>query len=469
VNLLDVLKLVRRRWPVVLPIVLLTLLAGALMVSTRANSYTSSASYFLTSEATDVSPQPLDPVVVAQLAPALYGSGLARASVAESGFVDTFEVASVPNNPVIRFTVDAPSADLAVGTVEHLISAGPALLERAFETAGRSVAFAMVTPPDIADVSENDDGTYRLTSTVSVNQVATERFNPFPPGIDTLDWMSTIAADPALARQIAAVDPSATFTVAQSEGRRAPILNTTVTASSAELAYEIHELVIGRLEGELEALQTDAGVGPNVRTGFGSLLPPSEPVPTASSVVRALAGVVVLGAGFALGSAIVADAFVMRRRMTSAKRTKVGAAPIVAEASPPRPGARVTVESEEPAVVAAADAPRPPARRRARERAAPRRDDGGEAAADAATSPARRRARERAAPRRDDGEAAARPVESNGDDGGEAAADAATSPARRRARERAESRRDDGEAAARPVESNGNVAELPAEEPATQP
>ena len=267
----------------------------------------------------------------------------------------------MPNNPVIRFTVDAPSADLAVGTVEHLISASPALLQRSFDTAGSSVALATVTPPDIADVTENDDGTYRLTSTVSVSQVPTAWFNPFPPGIDTLDWMSTIATDPALARQIAAVDPSAAFTVTQSEGRRAPILNTTVTASSAELAYEIHELVIGRLEAELEALQTDAGVGQNVRTTFRSLLPPSEPALTASSMVRALAGVVVLGGGLALGSAVVADAFVMRRRMRSAKPTEVSAAPIVAEAAPPRPGAGVTVESEEPAAVAAADAARSPA------------------------------------------------------------------------------------------------------------
>ena len=77
-DLLDILKMVRRRWPVVLPIVVLTLLVGARMVSTRAYAYTSTSSYFLTSEATDVSPEPLDPVVVAQLAPALYGSGFAR-------------------------------------------------------------------------------------------------------------------------------------------------------------------------------------------------------------------------------------------------------------------------------------------------------------------------------------------------------------------------------------------------------
>jgi hypothetical protein len=380
-DLLDVLKLVRRRWPVVLPIVVLTLLVGARMVTTRPSSYASSSSYFLTSVSTEVGPEPLDPVVVANLAPALYGSGFARANVTESGFVDTFQVTAVPDNPVIRFTVDAPSADLAVGTVEHLISVGPALLERAFDAAGGTVALATVTPPDIADVTENDDGTYRLTSTVSVSQVATDRFNPFPPGIDTLDWMSAIASDPALARQVAEVDPSATFTVAPSEGRRAPILRTSVTASSPELAYEVHEVVIGRLEGELEALQTEAGVGPEVRTGFRSLLPPSDPVLTATSIVRSLAGVVVLGGGLALGSAIVADAFVMRRRMRTAKPTEVSGAPIVAgAAAPPRPTARVTVESEEPAVVAATDGARSPARRRARERAALRRDDGGEAA-----------------------------------------------------------------------------------------
>jgi hypothetical protein len=381
VDLLDVLKLVRRRWPVVLPIVLLTLLVGVMMVSTRAGSFTSRSAYFLTSEATDVTPEPLDPVVVAQLAPALFGSGFARASVGESGFVDTFDVAAVPDNPVVRITVDAPSAELAVGTVEHLISAGPALLQRAFDTAGRSVAFATVNPPEVADVSRNDDGTYRLTSTVSVNQVATERFNPFPPGTDTLEWLYTIAADPAIARQIAAVDPSATFTVARSEGGRAPILTSTVSASSAELTHEVHELVIGQLEAELDALQTDAGVGPNVRTTLRSLYPPSEPALTPSSSVRALAGVVVLGGGLALGAAILADAFVMRRRMRSIKPTEVSGAPNVGEPSAPRPKARATVESAEPAVVAAADAARSPARRRARERGPLRRDDGGKDAA----------------------------------------------------------------------------------------
>ena len=321
----------RRRWPLVVPIALLTLLVGIAIVATRTEAYTSDAEYYLaTVPAEETDREPLDPVVVAQLAPALYRSATARADVAANGFVETYGVTAATGSPVIRFSVDAPSAELAVETINHLVAIGPGLLDTPFGAAAETVAFAVVTPPNVADARRTDDGTYSLTATVSISQVAADRANPFPPSRPTLDWLFTVAQSPQLARQIEEIDSSATYGLDRDDRRTAPIITTMVTASSPAGAIEIHSILIEQLEEVLAELQDESSVRANARTGIRELLPPSEPERTASSVVRALAGVVVLGAGLTMGTAIAADAIVASRRERT--RATTGGGPDFADA-----------------------------------------------------------------------------------------------------------------------------------------
>ena len=98
------------------------------------------------------------------------------------------------------------------------------------------------------------------------------------------------------------------------ELRDAPILTIQVSASSAGARRPAStKRSLSNSATELARVQDQEQVADNVRTELRVLLPASEPTVTPSSVVRPLAGVVILGAALAVGAAIFVETLLTRR------------------------------------------------------------------------------------------------------------------------------------------------------------
>ncbi len=154
-----------------------------------------------------------------------------------------------------------------------------------------------------------------------LTSVPTSVWNPFPPNDLTIRTLLELASSPALEQIVEAVDPDASFVVVTNELRDAPILTIDVSAATAELASRVYEAITEQLDNELVRVQDQEQVAENVRTELRVLLPASEPTVTPSSVVRPLAGVVILGAALSVGAAILVETLLTRRRRRSNAQT----------------------------------------------------------------------------------------------------------------------------------------------------
>ena len=330
-DLIELLKLLFRRWPVVVPIIVLTVLAGAYLTTNPTETYMASGSLTIAQVAEVESAgtgEVLDPLVVTQLLPDMYGSGGVRADLVAQGHSTDFQVTTTDESPVVHFAVTAPTADEAVNTTNYLLSVSPTLLEGSFGAAAQSVEVRSVARPAVADAQPNDDGTFSVAATALVTQRATSTgTNPFTPSDATLDLLVELSNGPEFFQAVGAVDPSATFVVVFDRAREAPLLTTTATASTAGAVAAVYETGIAQLQATLTDLQDEHEAPPELRSELREVLPPAGPFVTSSSVVRAFAGVVVLGSGLAVGAAILADTVLARRR----DRKRVGVEP--AEAS----------------------------------------------------------------------------------------------------------------------------------------
>jgi hypothetical protein len=101
--------------------------------------------------------------------------------------------------------------------------------------------------------------------------------------------------------------------------REAPLMDIRVWAPSPDTAMEVHQFIVGELRTELDGLQADALIDPVGRTQMQTLVEAAFPVATATSQVRPVAAVVVLGSGLALGLATLAEAIAADRRRRGVK------------------------------------------------------------------------------------------------------------------------------------------------------
>ena len=151
-------------------------------------------------------------------------------------------------------------------------------------------------------------------ATVVVTEIVENRINPFPADFVTIRSLLALSKSPEVGALVKAVDPTATFTVFTTEFREAPIITVSVSAPTATTSEAVYQVITERLDEYLTWLQDQEQVGPDLRTELRVLLEPAEPALSVSSMLRPLAGVVILGAGLAVGAAVAVESLMSARR-----------------------------------------------------------------------------------------------------------------------------------------------------------
>ena len=317
-DLVTLFRLLLRRWPVVLPVLAVTVLAGGYLVLNPASSYaTTGLNYLATVPGGDDvdALEPLSPETTADALASLLSQPSVRSTAVADGVSGDFSTSLSLAGSVITLDITAPSAELASATAEYLVRLAPQLLEETFGAdRAPSIRLTPLTRVTPEDAVPNAEGAFDMELSLAVTGVPLARSNPFPPGFATIGTLIEVGTSEAIEDAVLAVDPTATYSVTQSAARDAPLLVIAASASSPETTVEVYEVVLGALEANLTLLQDQANVPAELRTEIRVLLPPSSPIQTSASTIRPLAGIVVVGGALAVGLALAVESYVASRR-----------------------------------------------------------------------------------------------------------------------------------------------------------
>ena len=344
-DLLSLFQLTIRRWVVVVPVLLITFISLIWLATHRGTDYSMEGSYLLVaSEVIDPVESGLDPLVVADVLDDLLSQQSVRSDLAAQGLSTTYTV-DVGESGTLLLTVTADDPRVVVDTANALLEMMPELLEESFGEAATTITAQPVTTPLPQDVTESD-GTYSLSTSIVVSPVSADSGNPFPASLATVLSLVRTATATAFETQIAAVAPDATFQVGNTV-REAPLVDVVVTAPSATEATTAFAAVRQGVEQELDRLQDSARVNPQFRTVFTTIYE-TAPEATPSSLVRPAAGIVILGAGVAVGLATLVESFAvgLRRGDLAGKRAPAWMRRYLGVSTPTAPGEDVAGADE---------------------------------------------------------------------------------------------------------------------------
>ena len=256
-DLIEVIRLMFRRWPVVAPIVMLTCLAGVLLIAGRADAYTTTGLYYLSTDQTNPeNRETLDPFVAAESLYELYDRPSVRSDLVAAGLSQDFTTQLSETASVVNVTIRANSPEQAQETAERLAEFGLTLLTDAFgEDRMESVRIGSLVEPRITDATGNDDGSFTIETTVVLTAVPTNRSNPFPPTTGTVRSLLELAGSEEFKSIVKSVERSAKFLVTTTEDSSAPILTIEATASSPQVARQVHGEIVSAIQRNLTRLQ----------------------------------------------------------------------------------------------------------------------------------------------------------------------------------------------------------------------
>ncbi len=214
----------------------------------------------------------------------------------------------------LRLEVIGESAEQAVDTAARLVEFAPDLLDESLgEVDAGSVTVEQATTGSPDDAEEVGDGTYRYSTVIVVGPAARVTLNPFPASLATVRSLVAVAESLPFLVEVSEAGADATFEVTGNV-RETPLMDISVSAASPDEAIESHEIIVGELQNELDDLQAGALIEAEARTQMFPLVEATYPIATASSQVRPVAAIVVLGSGLAIGLATLLEAFAADRR-----------------------------------------------------------------------------------------------------------------------------------------------------------
>ena len=176
-----------------------------------------------------------------------------------------------------------------------------------------SVTVEQATTGSPDDAEEVGDGTYRYSTVIVVGPAARVTLNPFPASLATVRSLVAVAESLPFLVEVSEAGADATFEVTGNV-RETPLMDISVSAASPDEAIESHEIIVGELQDELDDLQAGALIDAEARTQMLPLVEATYPIATATSQVRPVAAIVVLGSGLAVGLATLLEAFAADRR-----------------------------------------------------------------------------------------------------------------------------------------------------------
>lgn len=319
-DIITLLGIMWRRWAVVVPVLVLTAVAGVVLLSGAEVRYSADGTVLLMVNRQTTQDVGANDAISASLGGVLLASALGRpaveAELRDAGLESGYEAVADPDTGVVTLVVSGPEADDVLATVRALLDRAPTTLETAVGSqAAASLRVTTLVDPVIEDVTF-ESATYRLEVPLAVLATG-EIGNPFPPGSSTMVTLTELSRRVEVAQAVLSDAPSAEYGVSGSTRAAAPIMTIVVEADVPEEVVRAYEIVLVQLSGLLEELQTNAGVPKPDQTVLVPLVPPAAVEQTSASVVRPAAAIALFGLGTACAAAIIVDLVVRRRQMRS--------------------------------------------------------------------------------------------------------------------------------------------------------
>lgn len=333
----SLLKVMVRRWVVVLPVLVVTAAITATLMGNSVTRYSTDGSELLVtateSESGSAVLSAFSPAVAGPIVTAALNGALGRQLLAERDLNSSYTVELDESSTVLTAVVtgDDPSDVLETGQV--LLEGAPDLLREVVgEQSASAVRLLALGTPLPTDIVTSEGQPQLEVSLVVVPDEESETSNPFAPNPSTVRTITDLARRPEVAdavRSAAGTDVEYEVNAAPSLSAgaprdSAPILNVLVTAPVEGELPRVYDALIAALGEQLDALQQDAGVPENNRTVITSLVPPTDAQISSSSIVRSAAAVALLGLGVACALAVAVDTGENRRRQRAGAATEPG-------------------------------------------------------------------------------------------------------------------------------------------------
>ncbi|WP_420453080.1 hypothetical protein [Ilumatobacter sp.] len=313
------LRIMFRRWFVVLPILALTAYLGVTFIGEPEIRYSSVGSELLVIDQaqSNAAGAAADSVVQTAVAGPLLRTALDqqsyRRSLAERGLVDSYLLVENLTPSVVTLQIQGPDAANVLQTGQTITAEATDLLVRAVGAGASAVTLRPVSDLTADDVVAFGEVS-TLTVSIAVLPSAGGRVNPYPPSLSTMRLVTDLALRPNVQEAVANAAPNSTYAVTVQPRDTAPIVTVAVTSTVAAEIEPAYAAVVEALDRELADLQFAAGLEAGQLTTLTTLNPPAEGVRSSSSIVRPAAGVALLGIAAACVLAVVVDGLILRRR-----------------------------------------------------------------------------------------------------------------------------------------------------------
>jgi hypothetical protein len=328
---MDVLELARtvlRRWPVVVPVLLATLL-GAYWLHARTDVvYHAGGSLLLSSSAltgngAEAPEAPADAPLSGAVLAELLQRDEVRSDVVAAGGTEEYYLDYESTDSIMRVWAIDDDEDAVVTSVREVLEAieptararqGPGT------PAGSRVDVEILTTPSRAlqeNVTEDGEERTRYTATGSArlfNTASDEPANPYAGDYRvTGSILQELAASPQAREQLRELGATAEYTATLEAGDFAPIMHVTATGDDPEAVMRTYEEVASYLQRTLDERQAAAGVPDDLLLLFEPLSTPEEAERATGSLRRPLVALVGLGVVVAISLAVLIDGFMVRK------------------------------------------------------------------------------------------------------------------------------------------------------------
>ena len=323
-DLLTVLRILLRRWMILLPALLLTGVTAFLLSSVESATYQAYGSVLLTTgPATQqdgiAAPDPdalLRPTA-AQLAPVLQD---ATPDLPPPRQLVPFNVDVDPQFPVLTVSASAEDPDDVLATVLGVAALGPAELRR-LQLSGslddsRSLGVRQLLTPSEALPTDGDGFTASVTLLVDTGGVGDEGSGLGGDVAFVGEVLRERLRDDVVRAELVAAGATEEVTVgAATEGSR--LMQVIAQGEDAEATIVSGQRTIEKLQELLQEVNDDAGIPEPFRPQFEVLAFPLEAEVIESNTLRIVMAVVALGVLASIGLALMFDAALSNRRRAS--------------------------------------------------------------------------------------------------------------------------------------------------------
>ena len=310
-DILTLLKTIARRWMIVVPIVVVTLLVAFVVGTGTEPEYEADGTVLLVSGVRAPSSADSGAVVTAPVFAEALSSNEVSDRLRKGGVTVPYKVDVDPATSILRVTAtsDDPAANIrTVEVVLDNLDEELRRLEEATGVVGGNIEL-LLGPGDQANA-----GAPSAVGSAFLVPSGAGTPNPYPPSGYTTRILEQIMLGAEARHRVAALaGGEATFEVTQHPRDPAPIMSISVLATDAGLAERTFHAVKTTIDGVLAERQEEAGVAEMSRTRVNVLTAPAGAVESSGTLVKSVAIIIGLGLIAAATAAILVESIAASR------------------------------------------------------------------------------------------------------------------------------------------------------------